>query len=125
MKSTRLSLVVALSAALFGWIAVGPAPASGAPLLQFPWRTGVIHGINNSYDCLLHTGATRHVDMHILIGPDKSFEEAHLIGDHIEHEIQERYPGAIVVLHLEPDEGQERETIESLAAGELPREEKV
>jgi cation diffusion facilitator family transporter len=62
------------------------------------------------------SGATRHVDMHILIDSGKPFEEVHEIGDHIESEIQARLPGSIVVIHLEPDEGQEREPLEALLA---------
>lgn len=59
-------------------------------------------------------GHIRHVDMHLVIDSDKPFQEVHRIGDQIEHEIQARLPGAIVVIHLEPagEEGQALDRLE-------------
>jgi len=51
------------------------------------------------------TGAVRHVDMHLLVEAELTVEQVHPISDRIEHEIEERLPGTIVVIHVEPDDG--------------------
>jgi len=51
------------------------------------------------------TGAVRHVDMHLLVEPDLTVEQVHPISDRVEHEIEARLPGTIVVIHVEPDDG--------------------
>jgi hypothetical protein len=48
----------------------------------------------------------------------KTFEEVHELSDHIEREIQERLPGAVVVIHLEPETARTRTTLEELAKGQ-------
>jgi cation diffusion facilitator family transporter len=60
------------------------------------------------------TGAVRHVDMHLLVAADLTVEQVHPISDRIEHEIEERLPGTIAVIHVEPDDGQHKEEFESL-----------
>ncbi|MCH8813863.1 MAG: cation transporter [Chloroflexi bacterium] len=62
------------------------------------------------------SGSERHVDMHIMFDADKSVEEAHHVADAIDHEIHTRLPGAVVVIHVEPDVGQEKRTLEELVA---------
>jgi cation diffusion facilitator family transporter len=57
------------------------------------------------------SGATRHVDMHLLFDAERSVREVHDTADRIEADIKHRLPGSIVVIHTEPDEGQEREEI--------------
>lgn len=63
------------------------------------------------------SGATRHVDMHLVFEADRTVAQAHHICDSIEREIQQCLPGTVVVLHFEPDEGQPREPIEDIARG--------
>ncbi|RLC57116.1 MAG: cation transporter [Chloroflexi bacterium] len=53
-------------------------------------------------------GSTRHIDMHLIFEADRTVVEVHDASDHIEADIQTRLPGAEVVIHPEPDEGQER-----------------
>jgi cation diffusion facilitator family transporter len=60
------------------------------------------------------TGAVRHIDMHLLVAADLTVEQVHPISDRIEHEIEERLPGTIAVIHVEPDDGQHKEEFESL-----------
>jgi cation diffusion facilitator family transporter len=60
------------------------------------------------------TGAVRHVDMHLLVAADLTVEQVHPISDRIEHEIEERLPGTIAVIHVEPDDGMHKEEFESL-----------
>jgi cation diffusion facilitator family transporter len=54
------------------------------------------------------SGATRHIDMHLIFEADRTVADVHEASDHIEADIQARLPGAEVVIHPEPDEGQER-----------------
>ena len=54
------------------------------------------------------SGATRHIDMHLIFEADRTVVDVHDTSDHIEADIQTRLPGAEVVIHPEPDEGQER-----------------
>jgi cation diffusion facilitator family transporter len=60
------------------------------------------------------TGAVRHVDMHLLVPAELTVEQAHPISDRIEHEIEERLPGTICVIHVEPDDGLHKEEFEAL-----------
>lgn len=60
------------------------------------------------------SGAVRHVDMHLLVEPGRTLDDVHDIADSIEHEIEARLPGTIVVIHLEPDDGRHRGDFEDL-----------
>lgn len=51
------------------------------------------------------SGATRHVDMHLLVDPHRTVEDIHAIAESIERAIQERLPGTVIVIHPEPDDG--------------------
>jgi cation diffusion facilitator family transporter len=48
------------------------------------------------------SGAVRHIDMHLLVDPGLSVDDAHVISDEIEQRILERLPGSVVVIHVEP-----------------------
>lgn len=52
------------------------------------------------------SGATRHVDMHLLLDAHLTVVDVHEISEAIEGEIAERLPGTEVVIHMEPDDGQ-------------------
>lgn len=60
------------------------------------------------------TGAVRHIDMHLLVEADLTVEQVHPISDRVEHEIEERLPGTIAVIHVEPDDGLHKEEFDSL-----------
>ena len=48
------------------------------------------------------SGATRHVDVHVVVDPGMTVREAHVITDEIERSIADRLPAADVVVHVEP-----------------------
>jgi cation diffusion facilitator family transporter len=68
------------------------------------------------------SGAVRHVDMHLLVEPDLTVEQVHPISDGIEHEIEERLPGTICVIHVEPDDGLHEEEFGALVSLRDPGE---
>jgi cation diffusion facilitator family transporter len=51
------------------------------------------------------SGATRHVDMHVLFDPERTVTDVHATADAIADDIQRILPGCIVVVHPEPDLG--------------------
>ncbi|HLA18408.1 MAG TPA: cation diffusion facilitator family transporter [Dehalococcoidia bacterium] len=59
-------------------------------------------------------GPTRHVDMHLIVDPQRTVEEAHTVCDEIEREIQKHLPGAVVTIHMEPDDGRYRGPLERI-----------
>ncbi len=52
------------------------------------------------------SGNERHIDMHLVLPKEKSLEEAHQLTDKIEAEITARLKNAIVVIHMEPCDGE-------------------
>jgi len=51
-------------------------------------------------------GATRFVDLHIVLDRDMSVQESHRISEGIAARIKERFPGTEVVVHEEPCDGE-------------------
>jgi cation diffusion facilitator family transporter len=51
-------------------------------------------------------GATRHVDMHLTFEPGRTIEDVHRVADHISDEIRRKLPGSAVVIHTEPEHGE-------------------
>jgi cation diffusion facilitator family transporter len=49
------------------------------------------------------SGATRHVDMHVLFDPQRTVTEVHDTADAIADDIARALPGCVVVIHPEPD----------------------
>jgi cation diffusion facilitator family transporter len=54
------------------------------------------------------SGRQRYVDMHMLVDPAMSVNDAHDLCERVEHAIRERLPGAVVTIHVEPDDGRYR-----------------
>jgi cation diffusion facilitator family transporter len=52
------------------------------------------------------SGATRHIDMHLLFDASRTVHEVHEVSDHVSDEIHRRLPGSIVVIHVEPEDAQ-------------------
>ena len=50
------------------------------------------------------SGATRHIDMHLLFEASRSVHDVHEVSDRVSEEIHRRLPGSVVVIHVEPDE---------------------
>ncbi|MDO8614392.1 MAG: cation diffusion facilitator family transporter [Dehalococcoidia bacterium] len=124
-----LDPIVALGlAAYMGWTAIGLVRTATSEMMDMALPAEELQAIHDVLVAHEHelrgfhrlrtrrSGATRHVDMHVLVDAGKPFAEAHEIGDHIEHEIQQRLPGSIVVVHVEPDDGQEGDSLDDLVA---------
>ncbi|MEE8442923.1 MAG: cation diffusion facilitator family transporter, partial [Dehalococcoidia bacterium] len=50
-------------------------------------------------------GPARFIDMHLTVDPDMSVEASHQLTDKIESEVGTRFPGADVLVHIEPCDG--------------------
>jgi cation diffusion facilitator family transporter len=50
------------------------------------------------------SGREIHIDLHILVDPALTVSEAHLLVEHFEEHLREQVPGAIVSIHVDPDE---------------------
>jgi cation diffusion facilitator family transporter len=50
-------------------------------------------------------GAARFIDMHLVVDRDLSVAESHHLTDKVSAEIEARFPGADVVVHIEPCDG--------------------
>ncbi len=53
-------------------------------------------------------GRQRYIDFHLLVDPQQTVEAAHELCDALEEAIHARLPGAVVTIHLEPDDGRYR-----------------
>jgi cation diffusion facilitator family transporter len=119
-------LVALLLAAYMGWTALGLVRIAASEVMDTSLPDAdlaVIHDVlveHRQYVRGFHrlrsrrTGAIRHVDMHLLVVADLTVEQVHPISDRIEHQIEERLPGTIAVIHVEPDDGLHKEEFESL-----------
>jgi cation diffusion facilitator family transporter len=54
------------------------------------------------------SGRQRYVEFHLLVDPEQSVKTAHELCDRIEEDIQSCLTGAVVTIHLEPDDGRFR-----------------
>ena len=54
------------------------------------------------------SGRQRYVDLHLLFDPQETVAGAHELCDRVEAAIHARLPGALVTIHLEPDDGRDR-----------------
>ncbi len=61
------------------------------------------------------SGSTREIDMHVLFDPARTVTAVHSASDHIADDIHARFPGAVVVIHVEPDDGLPHESDEGWA----------
>jgi cation diffusion facilitator family transporter len=62
------------------------------------------------------SGQSRHVDFHLLLPPNMTMADAHLITDRIEDRIEALWPGTVVTIHMEPADGRWRGPMEDEAA---------
>lgn len=60
------------------------------------------------------SGSERQIDVHILLDAGTSVEEAHRLCESIDRDIKAALPGSVIVLHTEPDHGDEEQTLEEL-----------
>jgi cation diffusion facilitator family transporter len=50
------------------------------------------------------SGRETHIDLHALVDPDLSVSEAHRLVETLEDDIRSMIPGAVVTIHVDPDE---------------------
>lgn len=104
-------------AAYMGWTAFGLVRSATSEMMDRALpaeELKVIHDVLVEHRDEIHgfhrlrtrrSGATRQVDMHVLVDPQRTLEDAHRLTENIERAIEERLPGTVVVIHLEPDDG--------------------
>jgi cation diffusion facilitator family transporter len=106
-------------AAYMGWTAFGLVRTAAADIMDTALPEDELNVIT---ECLLthpevrgfhrlrsrRSGADRHVDMHCLVDSHLTIEESHAISESIEEEIGRLLPGTVVVIHLEPDNPEQR-----------------
>jgi cation diffusion facilitator family transporter len=119
-------LVALALAAYMGWTAVQLARAAVSEIMDVALpdqELRVIHDVIAAHSDDVRgfhrlrsrrAGPTRHVDMHLIVDPQRTVEEVHSVCDSIEHEIEERLPGTSVTIHMEPDDGRYRGPLERM-----------
>src|SRR3990172_7549310 len=118
------ALVALGLAGYMGWTAVGLVRSALSEIMDVALPE---HELRVIYDVLVahrdeirgfhrlrsrKAGPTRHVDMHLVVDPQRTIEDVHATCDSIEHEIEARLPGAVVIIHTEPDDGRHRGPLE-------------
>ena len=58
------------------------------------------------------SGSTRYVELHLLVDPGQTIQEVHNLCDHLEADILDRLPSAVITIHTEPDDGRYRGPLE-------------
>ncbi len=119
-------------AAYMGWTAIGLVRTSVSEIMDEALPDQELYAI---HDVLIahrseirgfhrlrsrRSGPTRHVDMHLVVDPDQTVREVHTISDCMEREIQERLPGALVTIHMEPDDGRYLQPLDGLVQRQPP-----
>ncbi len=113
-------------AAYMGWTAIGLVRTATEEIMDSalpPNEIAAIHGVLLAHKDQIRgfhrlrtrrSGATRHVDMHLLLDPQLTIAGVHSISEAIEREIEERLPGTEIVVHMEPDDGSGGASLEGL-----------
>ncbi len=60
------------------------------------------------------SGRTRYVELHLLVDPSRTIQEVHNLCDHLESDIREHLPYAVITIHTEPDDGRYRGPLENM-----------
>ncbi|HHE41669.1 MAG TPA: hypothetical protein ENL12_03370, partial [Dehalococcoidia bacterium] len=47
-------------------------------------------------------GSERHIQLHIVVSPEKTVGDGHQIAEEMEDEIRALFPGSVVTIHVEP-----------------------
>jgi cation diffusion facilitator family transporter len=50
-------------------------------------------------------GGTRFIDFHMLVAPEMRVDDSHRLADRVTARIRERFPASLVIVHIEPCEG--------------------
>jgi cation diffusion facilitator family transporter len=109
-------LVALLLAAYLFWIAAGIFRSSLPELIDTALPDESIEQLRV---CLAHeshgmrgyhrlrtrkSGRQSHIDLHVLVDPTITVSEAHKLVEDLEHDIHDIIPGAVVTVHVDPDE---------------------
>lgn len=113
----ELDQVVALGlAAYLAWVALGIFRASLQELIDTSLPAETIAQID---ECLSHeshgmrgyhalrtrkSGREVHIDLHAIVDPAISVSDAHLLVEDLERDVAQIIPGAVVNVHVDPDE---------------------
>ena len=63
------------------------------------------HGMRGYHELRTRkSGRETYIDVHVLVDPALTVSEAHLLVEHFEHDLQTQVPGALVSIHVDPDE---------------------
>ena len=109
-------LVALMLAAYLLWTAAGIFRASSSELIDTALPDESIAELR---ECLAHeshgmrgyhrlrtrkSGRQKHIDLHVLVDPTLTVSEAHKLVEDLEHDIHDIIPGAVVTVHVDPDE---------------------
>lgn len=109
-------VVALLLAAYLAWIAVGILRIALSELIDSALPVEDLATIEQTlakarpglrgYHALRtrRSGREAQIDAHLLVDPAMSVADAHRLSDHIEQELEGLIPGAIVTLHMDPDD---------------------
>ena len=98
------------------WIAAGILRAALSELLDTALPEATLDAIQASLDAAhpglrgyhalrsRKSGRETHIDMHMLVDPAMSVSEAHLLSEAIEADLRSHVTGAVVTIHVDPDE---------------------
>lgn len=60
-------------------------------------------GVREAHDLRTRSGGlTKFIQLHIVLDPTMSLGRAHAVGDHVEMAIQQAFPSAEIILHVDP-----------------------
>jgi cation diffusion facilitator family transporter len=108
--------VALLLAAYLGWTAYGIARTALRELVDTALPEATVEALRA---CLAHeshgmrgyhrlrtrkSGRQRHIDLHVLVDPQLTVSEAHALVEDLEGDIHRIIPGAVITIHLDPDE---------------------
>jgi cation diffusion facilitator family transporter len=63
------------------------------------------HGVRDFHELRTRkSGREKYIDVHLLIDPALSVSEAHRLMEDVEEHLRELIPGAVITIHLDPDE---------------------
>lgn len=85
-------------------------PSHEEQLIEACLREHEVGGVRSHHDLRTRrAGRQRYIDLHLQVDPAMTLEQAHELSESIEAAIRERLPGAVVTIHLEPDDGRPRD----------------
>lgn len=108
--------VALLLAAYLFWIAAGIFRAASSELIDTALDEETVSELR---ECLAHeshgmrgyhqlrtrrSGRQSHIDLHVLVDPALTVSQAHKLVEDLEHGIHDIIPGAVVTVHVDPDE---------------------